>query len=162
LTSTCFESDPPFAEGDKRQFGCSRDKRPDRVQAVIALVVAPEGFPLAYEAMPGHTGDQTTLRAFLKKIEEPYGPARRVWGMDRGIPTEEVLAEMRASDPPVSYLVGTPKGRLSQYERKLLEQPGQAVREGVRVKLLSQEGEWYLLAESKDRVNKARAMRRRQ
>jgi len=162
LTSTYFESDPPFPEGDKRRYGYSRDKRPDCVQVVIALIVTPEGFPLAYEVMPGNTADKTTLRGFLKKIEELYGQAERVWVMDRGIPTEEVLAEMRASVPPAYYLVGTPKGRLSQYEKELLEQPWQAVREGVQVKLLAQEGELYVLAESKDRVNKERAMRRRQ
>jgi transposase len=82
--------------------------------------------------------------------------------MDRGIPTEEVLAEMRASDPPVHYLVGTPKGRLGRYEQDLLEQPWHTVREGVQVKLLAQEGELYVLAQSHDRVNKERAMRRRQ
>jgi transposase len=162
LTSTYFESEPSFAEGDKRRYGYSRDKRPDCVQVVLALVVTPEGFPLAYEVMPGNTTDKTTLRGFLQKIEELYGKAERVWVMDRGIPTEEVLAEMRASDPPVHYLVGTPKGRLSQYEKALLAQPWQAVREGVQVKLLSEEGELYVLAESKDRVNKERAMRRSQ
>jgi len=162
LTSTYFESAPPFAQGDKRQHGYSRDKRPDRVQVVIALVVTPEGFPLAYEVMAGNTADKTTLRGFLAKIETLYGKAERVWVMDRGIPTEEVLAEMRRSDPPVHYLVGTPKGRLSRYEKELLEQPWQAVREGVQVKLLSQAGELYVLAQSKDRVNKERAMRRRQ
>jgi transposase len=162
MTSTYFESDPPFAEKDKRQFGYSRDKRSDCVQVVIALVVTPEGFPLAYEVMAGNTADKTTLRGFLAKIEELYGKAERIWVMDRGIPTEEVLAEMRASDPPVRYLVGTPKGRLSRHEQAFLEQPWQAVREGVQVKLLAQEGEWLVLAESKDRVNKERSMRRRQ
>jgi transposase len=162
LTSTYFESDPPFPEGDKRHYGYSRDKRPDCVQVVIALVVTPEGFPLAYEVMEGNTADKTTLRGFLQKIEELHGKAQRVWVMDRGIPTEAVLAEMRTSDPPVHYLVGTPKGRLSRYEEQLLEQPWQNVREGVQVKLLSDEGELYVLAESKDRVGKERAMRRRQ
>ena len=162
LTSTYFESAPPFPQGDKRQHGYSWDQRPDCVQVVIALVVTPEGFPLAYEVMAGNTADKTTLRGFLAKIETLYGKAERVWVMDRGIPTEEVLAEMRRSDPPVHYLVGTPKGRLSRYEKELLEQPWQAVREGVQVKLLSQAGELYVLAESKDRVNKERAMRRRQ
>jgi transposase len=162
LTSTYFESDPSFPEGDKRRYGYSRDKRPDCVQVVVALVVTPEGFPLAYEVMAGNTADKTTLRGFLQKIEELHGKAERVWVMDRGIPTEEVLAEMRTSDPPVHYLVGTPKGRLSQYENSLLEQPWQAVRDGVQVKLLSEEGELYVLAESKDRVSKERSMRKRQ
>ena len=162
LTSTYFESDPPFPEGDKRRYGYSRDKRSDCVQVVIALVVTPEGFPLAYEVMAGNTSDKTTLREFLKKIEQQYGKADRIWVMDRGIPTEAVLAEMRAAAPPIYYLVGTPRGRLSKYEEKLLGLPWQVVREGVSVKLLAEDKELYVLAQSQDRVSKERAMRRRQ
>jgi len=162
LTSTYFESDPPFPEGDKRKHGYSRDKRFDCVQVVIALIVTPEGFPLAYEVMAGNTADNTTLRGFLKKIEAQYGKAERIWVMDRGIPTEEVLAEMRQSDPPVYYLVGTPKGRLSRYEEALTERPWHKVRDGVEVKLLPQENEVYVLAQSRDRIHKERSMRRRQ
>ena len=161
LTSTYFESDPPFGENDKRQFGYSRDHRPDCVQVVLALVVTPEGFPLAYEVMAGHTADKTTLRAFLQKIETRYGKARRIWVMDRGIPTEDVLAEMRRSEPPVQYVVGTPKGRLTQLEAALVDQPWQSARPSVRVKLLAQEGELYVLVHSAARVAKERAMRRR-
>ena len=115
LTSTYFEINASdVAEGDKRRHGYSRDKRADCPQVVIALVVTPDGLPLAYEVLPGNTADCTTLRMFLARIERQYGRARRVWVMDRGIPTEAVLAEMRSSDPPVQYLVGTPKGRLSR------------------------------------------------
>ena len=125
-----------------RRFGYSRDKRSDCVQVVIALIVTPEGFPLAHEVLPGNTTDKSTLRDFLQKIETQYGRARRVWVMDRGIPTEEVLEEMRqAGGPPVEYLVGTPKGRLGKLEAELLKQPWQQAREGVRVKLLPQDGE---------------------
>jgi transposase len=161
LTSTYFESNPPFGEDDKRQFGYSRDKRPDCVQVVIALVVTPEGLPLAYEVLPGNTSDKTTLRGFLDRIEAQYGKTRRVWVMDRGIPTEETLEHMRAADPPVHYLVGTPKGRLSRLEKDLLLKPWQEARPGVQVKLLPQGGELYVYAQSADRVAKERAMRRR-
>lgn len=162
LTSTYFEANPPFPEGDKRRHGYSRDHRPDCVQVVIALVVTPEGLPLGYEMLSGNTADSTTLRGFLERIERQYGKARRIWLMDRGIPTEAVLAEMRAADPPVRYLVGTPKGRLSRLEQELLEKPWQEARPGVQVKLLPQDGELYVFAESRDRVAKERAMRRRQ
>jgi transposase len=162
LTSTYFESDPPNDPKDKRRFGYSRDKRSDCVQVVIALIVTPESFPLAYEVLPGNTSDKTTLKEFLHKIEMQYGKAERIWVMDRGVPTEEVLSEMRQSDPPVYYLVGTPKGRLTQLEQKLLSLPWHAVRPGVQVKLLPQDQELYVLAESHDRINKERAMRRRQ
>ena len=163
LTSTYFEINASdVAEGDKRHHGYSRDKRPDCPQVVIALVVTPEGLPLAYEVLAGNTKDCKTLRMFLDKIEKQYGRARRVWVMDRGIPTEAVLAEMRASDPPVQYLVGTPKGRLSRLEKQLLDKPWQQAREGVAVKLLANDGELYVFAQSDDRVAKERAMRRRQ
>jgi transposase len=161
LTSTYFESAPPDDEDDKRHYGYSRDKRSDCVQVVIALIVTPEGFPLAYEVLPGNTADCTTLRGMLHKIEAQYGKAQRIWVMDRGIPTEEVLAEMRRADPPISYLVGTPKGRLSKLEKALLGLPWQAVRQGVEVKLLPQEQELYVLAQSHARIHKERAMRRR-
>ena len=162
LTSTYFESDPPFGPEDKRKFGYSRDKRPDCVQVVIALVVTPEGFPLGYEVMPGNTSDKTTLPAFLKKIEEQYGKAQRIWVMDRGIPTKKDLEAMRSSEPPLHYLVGTPKGSLTKYEKQLLELPWQAVREGVEVKLLKEDKEFYVLARSQDRQRKERGMRRGQ
>jgi len=162
LTSTYFESEPPFPEADKRKFGYSRDKRPDCVQVVIALIVTPEGFPLGYEVMAGNTSDKTTLKGFLEKIEKQYGKAQRIWVMDRGIPTEESLAQMRQSDPPVLYLVGTPRGRLSRLEAKLVKLPWQKAREGVEVKMLEDNSELYVLAKSVDRVNKERAMRRRQ
>ena len=162
LTSTYFESNPPFAEGDKRQFGYSRDKRSDCVQVVIALVVTPEGFPMAYEVLPGNTSDKTTLKDFLERIQKQYGTARRVWVMDRGIPTDEVLEEMRQqTDPPLQYVVGTPKGRLGKLEAQLVKLSWQQARPSVQVKLLSQEEELFVLVQSQARVSKERAMRRR-
>jgi transposase len=162
LTSTYFESNPPFDENDKRRFGYSRDKRSDCVQVVIALIVTPQGFPLAYEVLAGNTKDSTTLREFLDKIEKQYGKAERIWLMDRGIPTEKVLEQMRQSEPPVKYLVGTPKGRLSRLEKQLLDKPWHQARPGVEVKLLAEQDELYVLAQSADRVLKERSMRQRQ
>jgi len=159
LTSTYFECDPP-GHG-KRKHGYSRDKRFDCVQVVIALVVTPEGLPLAYEVMDGNTSDKTTLRQFLDKIENQYGKAQRVWIMDRGIPTEDILTEMRQCKAPVYYLVGTPKGRLNKLEKELLPLPWAEVHENLTVKLLQQDGELYVLASSSDRRAKERSMRRR-
>jgi transposase len=159
LTSTYFESDPPFAEGDKRRYGYSRDHRPDCVQVVIALIVTPEGLPLTYEVLAGNTADNTTLPQFLAHIEARYGTAQRVWVMDRGIPTEAHLADMRARG--ACYLVGTPKGRLSKLEQSLATLPWQEARPAVQVKLLPQDEELYVFVESAARIDKERAMRRR-
>jgi len=159
LTSTYFESDPP--EGGKRRFGYSCDKRPDCVPVVIALTVTPQGFPLVYEIMAGNTSDKTTLADFLKKIEKQYGKAQRTWVMDRGIPTEETLSQMRAAQTPIYYLVGTPRGRLSKLEKAFLKLPWEQVRESVEVKLIEQAGELYILSRSAGQVHKECSMRRR-
>ena len=159
LTSTYIEG-----EGEqipKAKHGYSRDKRFDCRQVVIALVITAEGFPLAYEAMEGNTSDRTTLRGFLQKIEAQYGKARRVWLMDRGIPTEEVLAEMRHPERGIYYLVGTPRGKIREHEKKWLDLPWQKVRESVEVKLFVDQGELFVLAKSKGRQAKETAMRRR-
>ena len=163
LTSTYFECDPDYDAGAPglKRYGYSRDKRPDCLQVVIALVVTTEGLPLAYEVMPGDTSDKTTLKAFLQKIEQQYGKSKRTWVMDRGIPTEEVLEEMRTSDPPVQYLVGTPRGRLNKLEASFLDKDWQAVRDGIEVKLLEEDDELYVLTQSTARKGKERAMRQK-
>ena len=159
LTSTYFESDAPF--DGLRRHGYGRDRRPDCVQVVIALIVTPQGFPPAYEVMPGNTSEQSTLADFLSRIERLYGRSERVWVMDRGIPTEATLAAMRGAATPVHYLVGTPKGRLTKLEQRCLGLPWRQVREAVDVKLLAEDGELYILARSRARILKERGMRRR-
>jgi transposase len=159
LRSTYFEG--AMEENPKAKYGHSRDKRTDCLQVVIALVITTDGFPLAYEVMDGNTSDRATLRGFLDKIEKTYGKAKRMWVMDRGIPSEEILREMRDPAREIFYLVGTPKGKIQQYEKKWLDLPWQKVRESVDVKLFEQEGELYVLAKSAGRQAKETAMRRK-
>lgn len=157
LTSTYFEG--LCEQIPKAKHGYSRDGRPDCRQVVIALVVTTDGLPLAYEVLAGNTADHTTLSGFLAKIEGLYGKARRVWVMDRGVPTEAVLEAMRREG--VAYLVGTPRRQLRKLEQVLVERPWEAVHAGVDVKLLEQDGELYILARSAARRQKEAAMRRR-
>ncbi len=157
LTSTYFEGD--MEESEKARRGYSRDSRPDCAQVVIALIVTPDGFPLAYEVMDGNTSEQKTLKPFLDQIEKTYGQAKRVWVMDRGIPTEATLAQMRERN--ISYLVGTPKGRINKHEKKWLNLEWQQVRDSVQVKLYEHEQELYVLARSDGRQAKEIAIRRR-
>jgi transposase len=159
LTSTYFEGE--MDEAPKAKRGYSRDGRPDCVQVIIALVITPDGFPLAYEVLDGNTSDRTTLRQFLDMIEQTYGKARRTWVMDRGIPTEALLTEMRDPSRQMAYLVGTSKGKITQYERQWLELPWQKVRDSVEVKLFEQDGELYVLAKSDGRRRKEIAIRRK-
>jgi transposase len=159
LTSTYFECDVPEEPEGLRRFGYSRDKRSDCVQVVVALIVTPEGFPVAYEVMPGNTADNTTLPDFLQKIEEQYGKRNRLWIMDRGIPTEAALEQMRMEG--ASYLVGTPRGRLSKLEDQLCSQPWKQVQDQIEVKLARDRDDLYVLTRSGGRRDKEQAMRRR-
>ena len=157
LTSTYFEGE--MENNAKAKRGYSRDGRPDCLQVVIALVITPDGFPLAYEVMNGNTSERKTLKPFLEKIENTYGKARRVWVMDRGIPSEVLLGEMRQRQ--VLYLVGTPRSKVAQHAQKWLDQPWHQVRDAVRVKLFEHEGELWVLAESQGRRAKEIAIRRK-
>ena len=159
LTSTYFEGE--MEQNPKAKRGHSRDKRPDCLQLVIALVVTTDGLPLAYEVMKGNTSDRTTLPGFLKKIEETYGKAKRVWVMDRGVPSEAILQDMRQPERQTFYLVGTPKSKITQHEKKWLDLPWQKVRDSVEVKLYEHEGELYVLAKSGGRQAKEIVMRRK-
>lgn len=157
LTSTYFEGlceRIPMA-----RHGYSRDGRPDCRQVVIALIVTPDGLPVAYEVMPGNTADCTTLKDFLARIESMYGRANRTWVMDRGIPTEATLKTMRENN--TSYLVGTPRSMMNKLHAKLIEKSWNDVHQGMKVKLVEEEGEVFVLARSDDRALKESAMRRR-
>jgi transposase len=159
LTSTYFEGE--MEQNPKARRGYSRDGRPDCLQLVIALVVTTDGFPLAYEVMNGNTSERTTLRTFLDDIEKTYGQAKRTWVMDRGIPSEAILKEMRQPERETFYLVGTPKGKINQHEKKWLDLPWQKVRDSVQVKLYQDGGELYVLAKSEGRQAKEIAIRRK-
>jgi len=157
LTSTYFEG--LCEQIPKAKHGYNRDGRGDCRQVVIALVVTPDGLPLAYEVLAGNTTDKTTLRQFLAKIQGMYGRARRTWVMDRGIPTEATLKEMREAG--TQYLVGTPRSMLGKLEQQFIDKPWQQVHESMQVKLAQHEGEFYVLAHSNQRELKERAMHRR-
>jgi transposase len=158
LTSTYVEGEA--AANPQMRRGYSRDHRPDCKQVVLALVVSPEGFPLAYEVFDGNRTDVTTLDEILTAVEAKYGHAQRVWVLDRGIVSELNLTTLRARG--AYYLVGTPRARLRAFERELLAGDWQHVREAVEVQLLpSRDGtETFVLCRSATRREKERAMRR--
>jgi len=158
LTSTYFEGEAQ--EVDKAARGYSRDHRPDCLQLVIAVVVTPEGFPLSYEVFEGNRADVRTLETMLQQIEAKHGRARRVWIFDRGIVSEANLQQLRERGG--QYVVGTPRHRLEDYEKELLEGSWQQINPSVQVQLISSEAETYVLARSLERAKKERAMRWRQ
>ena len=159
LTSTYFEGEAEGVESAAR--GYSRDHRPDTLQVVVALVVTPEGFPVAYEVFDGDTADVTTLEEIVDKIETKYGMRGRVWVFDRGIVSEANLETLRQRGG--QYLVGTPRSKLKEFEKALLEDGWNQIREEVEVKLVSLPGgaETYVLCRSTSRREKEKAIRHR-
>jgi transposase len=163
VTSTYFEGQA--LRNEKAARGYSRDQRPDCKQVNIGLVVTPEGLPVGYEVFAGNTADVTTVEDMVELLEKKYGKPQRIWGMDRGMVSEENIDFLRARG--ASYLVGTPKSQLKAFERPLLEQKDWTeVQPGVEVKLLAHpdgaEGEKYVLCRSSARREKEIAMLERQ
>ena len=156
VTSTYFEGECLGNPMAKR--GYSRDSRPDCVQVCIGLVVTTDGMPLGHEVFDGNTGDSTTVEQIVEAMEAKYGRADRVWVMDRGMVSEANLAYIRGRGG--SYLVGTPKAMLRQFEQYLVDKDWHEVQAGVEVKLvLGPDGtETFILARSRDRREKEKAM----
>ena len=163
LTSTYFEVDGTKAlDSDLQRYGYSRDKRGDCLQVVIALVLTPDGFPLAYEVMPGNTSDRETQMPFIRKLEAKYGKIGNLWLMDRGVPSEKTLAEMRKDG--YRYLVGAPRGHLKVIGKMLDEAPWEQVQDGISVKVAKAEAadgaeDTFVLTKSTARSLKETAMR---
>ena len=134
LASTYFEVDGTKAlESELQRYGYSRDKRGDCLQVVVALVLTPDGFPLAYEVMPGNTNDRETQMPFIKRLEAKYGRIGSLWLMDRGVPTEKTLKAMREGG--YKYLVGAPRGHLKVLGDRLAKAEWQNVQDGISVKV---------------------------
>ena len=159
VTSTYFEGQ--CAANPMAQRGHSRDSRPDCLQVCIGLVVTDEGMPLGYEVFDGNTHDSKTVEQIVEAMESKYGQAHRIWVMDRGMVSEANLAFLRSRGG--SYIVGTPKSMLRQFEQHLTDKDWHEVQEGVEVKLVhSPDGqEVFVLARSKDRQQKEQAMHHR-
>jgi len=160
LTSTYFEG--AAEEVDKAARGYSRDHRPDCLQVVLALVVTSDGFPLTYEVFDGDTNDAESLDEIAEALERKHGQAGRVWIFDRGIVSEANLEKLRQKN--ASYIVGTPRRRLQEFEKELLKGDWKSIagRPEVKVQLIQRDGEVFVLAKSRDRAEKELAMRRRE
>jgi transposase len=158
LTSTYFEG--PAAAVEKAQRGYSRDHRPDCLQVVLALVVTPEGFPLSYEVFGGNRQDVTTLEEMLDAVEKKYGKESRIWVCDRGLVSDENLALFEQRN--CRYLVGTPRRKLADFEAQLLAGDWHEIREELHVQYIQEGSVRYVLARSRQRAEKERAMRRRE
>jgi transposase len=159
LTSSYVEG---AAEKDPMmRRGYSRDHRPDCKQVIIALIVNAEGFPFSYETFDGNRPDVATVETVLRMVERKYGRARRVWVFDRGVVSEENLDALRRRGG--RYLVGTPRSKLKQFEKQLLEGGWEQVRPEVEVKLVPtpQGEETYILCRSAARRAKEQAIRSR-
>jgi transposase len=158
LTSSFFEG---LAEdNDLAARGYSRDHRSDCKQVVLAMVVSPEGFPLWHEVFAGNKSDNTALPGIVEAVSKKFGSMRRVWVVDRGLATDKSVQYLK--DHKQSFLVGTPKGMLQEFDAHLCTADWTLVREQVQVKVVQRDGEAYVLARSRQRRKKERAMRRRQ
>lgn len=159
VTSTYFEGE--CGGNEMAKYGYSRDSRGDCLQVCIGLVVTDDGMPLGYEVFDGNSHDSKTVEDIVRAMESKYGRANRIWVMDRGMVSEDNLRFVRQRGG--SYIVGTPKSMLRQFERYLTDKDWQEVQAGVQVKLVAgpDSGELFILARSTDRRQKEQAMHQR-
>src|SRR5213080_3039555 len=159
LTSSYVEGDAP--KNPMMRRGYSRDHRPDCLQVVLAVIVNVDGFPLSYETFDGNRADVTSLETVMRMVERKYGKARRVWIFDRGIISEDNLRALRKRDG--QYLVGTPRAKLKQFEKQLLDGEWEKIRPDVEVQRVATPAgdETYILCRSTARKAKETAMRQR-
>ncbi len=164
LTSTYFEVDGTKAlDSDIQRYGYSRDKRGDCLQVVIALVLTPDGFPLAYEVLPGNAHDKGAQMQFVRKLEAKYGKIGNLWLMDRGVPTDETLKQMREGG--YRYLVGARRGHLKDIGDRLDKAEWEEVQKGISVKVVRADGkggtpgDTFVLTRSEARSLKETSMR---
>jgi transposase len=160
LTSTYFEG--LAAENELAERGYSRDHRSDCKQIVVALVVTKDGFPLAHRTFAGNTQDLKTVQTIVGEIEMQFGTSQRIWVMDRGMISDESLKFLGASDR--RYLLATRRGELAEFQADLGKNGWEALPKNpqVQVKLFERESVHYLLARSRPRRRKERAIRRHQ
>ena len=157
VTSTYFEGQAKA--NSKAKHGYSRDKRSDCKQVCIALVVSRCGMPIGYEVFDGNRSDSTTVEEIVTTMESRYGKSNRIWVMDRGMLSEANLTFLQEDGR--RYIIGTPKSMLKQFQRELLEEPWEQVREGVEVKLCPSphgDKETFILCRSRDRLEKEKAI----
>jgi transposase len=160
LTSTYFEG--LAEENDLARRGYSRDHRGDCPQIVLALIVTRDGFPLAHLTLAGNTQDLQTVETIVTTIEARFGKSQRVWVMDRGMISEDTLKFLGRSGR--RYLLATRRGELATFAQYLSASGWQRLdgNPDVEVKLLKRRRVHYLLARSRPRRQKERAIRRRQ
>ena len=159
VTSVYFEGE---ASGNEQAMrGYSRDHRPDCKQVCIALVVSREGMPLGYEVFSGNRHDVTTVEDIVTKIEAQYGRAGRIWVMDRGMLSEDNLEFLQAGKR--RYIIGAPKSQLKHFERELLSQDWERIRDGLEVKACPAPSgeETFILCRSEERAKKEKAIHER-
>jgi len=157
VTSTYFEGQcngNPLA-----RHGHSRDHRSDCKQVCIGLVVTKDGLPIGYEVFAGNTHDSKTYQRIILTMEAKYGRADRIWCSDRGMTSEANIEFLKQEDR--KFIIGTAKGELRNFERELLAEDWNTVREGLEVKLCPRDGDLYVLCRSADRREKEKAMHER-
>jgi len=158
LTSSYFEG--LAEENDLAKRGYSRDHRGDCKQIVLALVVTPEGFPMAHCTLAGNTQDVETVKKIVTAVEQRFGKSQRVWVMDRGMISKENITFL--SQPGRYYLIGTRRSKLKHFHEDLSAGDWTTLHEKLEVKPVQRDEIAYLLVRSPERRKKERAIRRRQ
>ena len=98
----------------------------------------------------------------MTEVEQRFGKSQRIWVMDRGMVSKESLAFLKKSGR--KYVLAARRGELTKFQTELRGGGWHHLPENpeVAVKLIRRKREHFLLARSRPRRKKERAIRRRQ
>ena len=160
-TSTYFEMDEEDESG-LRQYGHSKDHRPDLPQIVIGLAVTKEGIPVKCWIMPGNTSDMKTVET-VKNDLLGWKLSRCVWVMDRGMSSEENRLILQKAGG--HYIIGEKLRDSQEVHKEVLAKRGRftAIRENLEIKEVVVGGgerrRRFILVHNPDEARKDKATR---
>jgi hypothetical protein len=119
------------------RHGYSRDRRPDLPQLVLCVAVDGQGWPVAFDVLPGNTADVEALNQVIARFRTRFKVRRAVVVADRGMLGRNTLAQLRDHAlAPFDYILGCPLRRERAVAEKVLARPGryQQVADNLEVK----------------------------
>ncbi|MHB1527532.1 MAG: IS1634 family transposase, partial [Candidatus Dormibacteria bacterium] len=143
-----------------RQYGHSKDHRPDLPQVLIGMAVTREGIPIRVWSWPGSTGESPLLRQVRDDLQG-WQLGRVVWVADRGFSSGENRAYLSQDDE--NYIIGEKLRGGSKDASLALSWPGRyrEVAENLQVKEVVLEDDRFVICYNPEQAVRDAAVRER-
>jgi hypothetical protein len=147
-----------------RRRGYSRDRHPDLPQVVLCVAVDRHGWPVAWDVLPGSTGDIPAFVALLARLRERFRLGRVIVVADRGMVSVQTLALLEAHPTaPFDFIVGCKLRKQKEISEEVLARAGRyrAVADNLEVKEVGVDDRRYIVCRNPVEAKKDAAARER-